>query len=56
MTPRTGGGLVHATSLTNPHRSLCNRITAGWKVAVGDILTCAICRDRMDLSPKRRKQ
>lgn len=38
------GGLVHATSMTSAHRTACNRICAGWVVAL-DPLTCQRCKD-----------
>ncbi len=43
VTPRSGG-LVHATSLTDAHKTACGRVASGWKVAL-QTLTCLKCKE-----------
>ncbi len=54
VTPR-GGGLIHITSLTDAHRTACNRVCAGWQVALG-IITCDKCKAEVHLPVKRRRR
>lgn len=42
ITPKNGG-LVHMTSLTDPHKTQCKKICSGWVVALGKV-TCDQCK------------
>lgn len=48
------GGLVHITSLTDAHRTACNKICSGWRVALG-LVTCENCQRAVHLPVKRRR-
>lgn len=50
--PRAGG-LIHATSLQNPHKTACGRILSGWVIALGE-LECKRCEDIIELAAKAR--
>lgn len=55
VTPRSSGGLVHITSLTDSHRTICRRICSGWRVST-DIVDCDACRAGVHMPVKRRRR
>lgn len=57
ITPRSGRGLVHITSLTDPHRTACRLIAAGWMVALSPV-SCQTCESiiHFDTRPKRKRK
>lgn len=55
VTPRASGGLVHITSLTDAHRTACNKVCAGWKVVAGNV-SCEGCKAAVVFPVKRRRR
>jgi hypothetical protein len=48
--PRSGG-LVHATSLTDAHRTQCGKIAAGWVISM-EKLSCQRCKELLHMPVK----
>lgn len=54
VTPKSGG-LVHITSLTDPHRTQCGKVCSGWKVAL-DHVDCQKCKETVAYPTKGKKK
>lgn len=50
-----GGGLIHATSLTESDRTMCGKACTGWKVAT-NILSCEGCKSHLNGSKQRKRK
>lgn len=55
VTPRSSGGLVHITSLTDAHKTACKKVCTGWKVVAGAV-SCEGCKAAVEYPVRRRRR
>lgn len=54
VTPKTAGGMIHITSLSESGKTACRKPATNWIIAIGAV-SCQACKNALKAGKRKKK-